>query len=212
MVPKTNFDELFYDNLMKQIVFESHVSGVLITGTTAEYLIFCSLKESGCEHINWKQNSHRQDFDINGLSVKTCKIIDGELKISSHRTTKFPSLEEKILFLNEQKEKFSDYVVFGKKENKKLVEYSIYIIPNDFFIYNIENWKENYNKKNQFIGWKTGYVNGIKMIISKAMSDQLWIHIQEDKLSKYLFLNKIFNIQDLGKKRGEYLNDSSKSS
>ena len=137
---------------------------------------------------NWTPYNHNPGCDMetnyDGLkkpSLKSGIIKDDYLKISSHRTTKFKTLDEKINFLNNTD--YDSYVCLarpdGKIHNYVLIHFSKSIINFKDLI-----WSENFDKKGNNKGWSAvNQNNTIKISIIKSMSDQVWIEIHKSLLN-----------------------------
>ena len=159
---------------------------VPIRGEIWEDLLFRSLiKQSS--NIEWDCGSHRVGTDIvfNGTKI-SCKSgqvkgkKDPRLVISSHRTTSYSTLEEKLKYLSESHEDIF-FCLNYEFVNQKTHKYRLFVFESKDVDYNELSWKETDS------GWDG---NG-KFIakIKKTMSDQLWLQFP---LS---MVNKLFEIE-----------------
>jgi hypothetical protein len=135
---------------------------------------------------NWKPNNHSPNEDmitnIDNINKPSCKagIIDGEfLTISSHRTTKYKKLEDKIKFLDTRD--YDSYLCLARPKNGKTHEYMLIYFDKKIINYNSLIWKDTYDKKNNHKGWEgTNIDKTIQISIIKSMSDQVWIKINKN--------------------------------
>ena len=118
----------------------------------------------------WNAGSHSQGVDIVCENLKiSCKggSIEGKrtpkLTISSHRTTKYETLTEKLNYISENHEDEIWSLVQINKNNYRL------------HIFKKPNFKE-YDWKKTKSGW-SGNLRKNKARIQKKMSDQLWFDL-----------------------------------
>jgi len=146
---------------------------------------------------DWKADcSHEvgrdQTVGDNKISNKSGMIsIDNNnvtIKISGSRTSKFPTLEEKLDFLNK---KNYDYILgcgtaTGEKNNEENLlfdfprRYYLYVIRGSKIDYvNLLDWKEDQDKKGnqKWQGIGEGIIADIQ---TKSTSNQLWLTIEKD--------------------------------
>ena len=155
----------------------------------------------------WNPGSHKQGTDIDlpseelFFSVKSAKVSGVNkqpMSISSFRTTKYGSLDEKLSFIDGDGKNFSHYFVLARKEKetkeKVLIErkYTALIVPADQFLAKNMTWKETKS------GWESeekydGEI-GYAMRIQKKMSDQLWIYCDFKKLKKDPNVKVLFSV------------------
>jgi hypothetical protein len=132
----------------------------------------------------WNPYNHNPGGDmvtniegINNPSLKSGVLSDGCLTISSHRTTKFKRLEDKINFLNNVD---CDSYICLARPPKKIHTYRLIYFPKSIINYSSMVWTETSNKKGEFTGWEGWNENRtIRVRIVKSMSDQVWIDIHE---------------------------------
>ena len=162
---------------------------VPIRGEIWENLLVRSLAKQS-SNIEWDCGSHRVGTDIvfNGtnISCKSGQISgkkDPRLVISSHRTTSYSILEEKLKYLSEGHEDI--FFCLNYKEdifmNQKIHKYRLFVFESKDVDYNELSWEVT----------KSGWEGNGKFIakIKKTMSDQLWLRFP---LS---MVNEIFDIE-----------------
>lgn len=142
----------------------------------------------------WNPNNHNTSEDmlteVAGMkkpSLKSGIIRNGVLTISSHRTTKYKTLEDKIGFLESRT--YDSYVCLSRPDEDKPHKYNLIHFDKKIINYRSLDWSNTYNKKGDHSGW-LGVDKGIKVKIVKSMSDQVWINLDMDKvnvLSEYDF-------------------------
>jgi hypothetical protein len=114
-------------------------------------------------------------------SLKSGILHNGFLTISSHRTTKYKTLEEKIIFLRSVD---NDSYVCLARPKESLHNYKLIYFPKSVIDYTTLEWENIFNKKGEFSSWY-GYNEDstIKVKIVKSMSDQVWIDIHESLIT-----------------------------
>lgn len=114
---------------------------------------------------------------INNPSLKSGVLSKGFLKISSHRTTKFKKLQDKINFLNNVD--CDSYICLARPQ-KKTHNYRLIYFPKSVIDYSSLKWTETYKKNGEFTGWEGRNENNTIIVrIVSSMSDQVWIDIHE---------------------------------
>lgn len=146
--------------------------------------------------------SHLSGKDLNymhwGLSNKTIKEENGNIKLSSYRLTKvcksgYPGEIEEILEeINRRSSSYDFYSLLLRDNDEGKILYEWYIIPKYYYIvdHNMAEWQHMLGKlarnKNEVIGWE-GIVNKNRLFeIRFSMSSQFWITIDKSKISKFL--------------------------
>ena len=204
--------------------FESY-SGIIrypIKGEVLEELLTQAFEAAGLV-ANWNMGSHSPGSDIsmvskNGhkisLSVKSA-LIKGvhkkKMSISSFRTTKYKTLEEKLDYFDGPGKNFDYYLVLARMEDKNekrtgFREYILYLMESDFIQAKDMVWKEVSS------GWQTERCkNGHDIKIQKAMSDQFWIYLNYGKLQENDKVHKLGHckipVEQLGKTHKLVYND-----
>jgi hypothetical protein len=164
---------------------------VPITAELWENMLFLTLKSLGFD-ISWKCASHQVGTDLTihkfdehlNISAKSGTIDkDKRLKnVSSYRTTKYKTLQDKIDYITESHQDY--YFCLAKKT--PFVEnpiYYLYIFENDNVDFTSGIWTEKYNKSNNHTGWNYETEN-VKAEIKKGTSDQLWINSLSKQITK----------------------------
>jgi hypothetical protein len=167
-------DLLLSENVLQEIknciylhhqIYDIKVSGELWENILHKSFVKCNLNSV------WNSNSHRigTDIIVEGVNVscKSGSYIGKKVKklvISSHRTTKLKTIEEKKKFLDSPHE---DVILSLVEENNKykLFVYNKPLISNLQWIEESGGWSA--------IDDKTG--NSFK--ISRKMSDQFWMYL-----------------------------------
>jgi hypothetical protein len=151
-----------------------------------EEVLFQALTESGYENVNWEAHSHKIGEDLNidndRISCKSGKIVNKRflrkkcLEISSHRTTTYKTLEEKLDFLSVKLVDTYFCLVNPNPRDKSNLSYHLYIFDAKIIDVNKLRWTKVPS------GW-TG-VGYFMAKIVKKMSDQLWLSIPLELLPK----------------------------
>jgi hypothetical protein len=162
-----------------------------IKGEIWEEISVAALEAAGME-VGWEAGSHSSGADIwlsdlnEGISSKSGKITrtkstgKHELSISSYRTTKYPTLKEKLDFFDGDGKNFKNYLVITREEDKKnkVRKYSVVLIDATFVNASNLLWT---GKGTGWNGQDTG--SGVKMKIQRSMSDQFWIYLDLNKFN-----------------------------
>jgi len=177
----TGYSQMFYFPLKAELL---------------EEVIYNALKETGT-NSEWEPSSHKKGTDIEvpdsneAMSIKSgiFKLKnDPELSISSHRSTTYETLAEKIEFFDGDGKNYSSYLVLAREEDEKDKKriYQLLYIPANFITASSLDWVKEYNKKGKHKGWATKKYkkHGVKIEIRKAMSDQFWIFAKKRALQK----------------------------
>ena len=181
--------------LEQEIISYSGIRKFPIKGELWEEISVDALKSVGLK-VEWEAGSHGSGADIflpdsgEGISNKSGKITrtkttgKNELSISSYRTTKYKTLEEKLNFFDGDGKNFSKYLVLTREENKETRKYSVILIDAAKVSAKALKWSKKIGKTGKQTGWH-GYDEklGIKMNIQKAMSDQFWIYLDLNKFT-----------------------------
>lgn len=163
------------DEIRRRINLHHELYDTKVSSTFWEEIYSKSLAACG-EENDWKpDNSHRKGLDVekhDGFKI-SCKSgtiqgkKDPKLVVSSHRTTSYKTIEEKITFLSESHQ---DLIISLVETGEKKYKILIYESPN---VSNLDWYKTN-------SGWEAKDKIGVYKI-QKKMSDQFWF---EYKLSK----------------------------
>lgn len=163
--------------IQKSIIKHHEIYNIPIKAEYWEYILHNAFIEDNKTSI-WDSNSHAVGTDIvcNGVNI-SCKSgnFTGNsyqtLNISSYRTTKHKTLNEKIKYISLNHEDVIFSLVYF--EYDKL--YRVHIInPLDFKTFKWEKRNGNY------FGKQKGTKHTAK--IAKSMSDQLWIYFHYESL------------------------------
>jgi len=176
----------FKRELRKEIVFYSLLNKIPITNITWEERVVNALNYSGTENVLWTPGSHQSGKDIKtpnySFSCKSMFEKRGIARLSSFRTTTYPTIEEKINFIDNIGKNFTHYLIISRANFKKHLRYRVYMIEANYICAKNFNWDSYYSKNKRFLGWETDYINGLKLKIVKNMSAQLWIYIDVNDL------------------------------
>ena len=162
-----------------------------------EGILAKSMGKAGIAH-KWIPGSHKPGADIYvdsiGISCKSTKQEQKTiLKISSYRMTTIFTIDEFIREIDEVRgANFQYYGVLSRVESKdkKNLVYSVYMIPaSKIKAFGLE-WKDKKTKKGKMI-WDTKMKDGMRMYISEAMSNQLWISLNKQRFAEYLIIENL---------------------
>ena len=197
MLPEFIKDGKFIENLKQKVIKWSGFRTYPLKAEILEEQIHNAMKENNLLS-EWDAGSHKQGADIDvedfAFSVKSGKI-EGvrvpKLSISSHRTTKYKTLPEKIDFIDGKGKNYDAYFVLARQEDEKnrKRKYTALCIDADFIKASSQTWSQTNS------GWQTSWNNGIHMKIQKAMSDQLWIYIEQSKLDNNPCVLELFVLE-----------------
>jgi hypothetical protein len=179
--------DLFSRYLTEELERYTQFSKIMLKGVYWEEVIVKSLNKFNYK-IDWNSDSHKSGPDINInngeylFSAKSGVVEYNKLIFSSFRSTKYKTLEEKIIFFDDVGKKFTHYLIIVR--NKNNTAYDVYMINSDLILASFFTWEELFRQKdkNSSVGWKTNIVNGVDIQIRKAMSDQFWIAIDKSIL------------------------------
>jgi hypothetical protein len=114
-------------------------------------------------------------------NLKSGVISEGVLTFSSHRLSRFKTLEEKLEFLNNVE--YDSYLFLSRISGTNWdKEYHIFYLNKDLIDFKKLNWVEYIGKKGKYKDEVSGWVGTsddqkIKCKIIKTLSHQLWIEI-----------------------------------
>tara|TARA_Y100000310_G_scaffold293155_1_gene322549 strand:- start:207 stop:767 length:561 start_codon:yes stop_codon:yes gene_type:complete len=143
-----------------------------INGIHWENLLYNALLKQS-DDIIWNPGSHQVGTDItyNGIGI-SCKggRIRGKKRpifnISSHRTTSYTTLQEKIEYLSLNHE--DAFFCLSYKDDLPSHHYTLYTFDSDVLDYKSLEWQSTKG------GWK-GKGPTFEAKIQSSMSDQLWL-------------------------------------
>ena len=147
----------------------------------AEYFESIVSSSLGCD---WDPNNHNPNQDLETQihnmfkpSLKSGVIERGVLQLSSHRTTKYPTLQSKIGFLKSRD--YDSYLCLSRDKNSnKTHKYKLVYFCNRLIDWNSMEWMDTFNKKGEHSGYCGTNQNGsVKSKIVFNMSHQVWIDI-----------------------------------
>lgn len=160
----------------------------------------CLYEHTPKQKVQWLIGGHQSGYDIIGygedISIKSMTYnttrANTNITISSHRTTKFKTIDEKYDFLCEGHESCTLGIAHSTEVYNTFTKYTYRIVLIDalpFSELEPHKWTTHYTKKGKLAKWTTTYDN-IKFDIMCACSDQLWITVPYN--SPYVTeLNKI---------------------
>jgi len=164
---------------------------VKITDLTLEELIVQTWKSLGY-NPDWDAGGHGPGKDIGvpelclGFSVKSGKENSKRLTISSFRTTRFVTLQEKLEYFDGAGKNYTHYLVLSRLEKKACKSrpigstiYTARMIPADVVVAGDKEWH------NTPSGWASNTVDGVRLKIQKKMSHQFWFDIEKDTLDNH---------------------------
>lgn len=136
----------------------------------------------------WTPNNHNNGEDmlteIDGLNKPSLKsgIIENDyLTISSHRTTKYKTLSEKIDFLKSRE--YDSYICLSRPDKNKPHKYYLIYFSKSTIDYDSLKWINTYNKIGDHSGWYgESHDKKIQVSIIKSMSDQVWVTLDITKI------------------------------
>lgn len=187
-------------NIKKQVENWNGFSSFPLKGELWEERLSLGFKDTGYD-TNWKPDGNHipgVDFalleeDVS-FSCKSGKLKNGQLTISSYRTTKYPTLKEKLNYHDSiQAKPFTHYAVLVRDEDLK--QQHCLILDKDYISAKSLKWKQNIGTTAKSAGKLTGWSGeskNVKMKIQKSMSDQFWYYldwsaVKESGQSKILF-------------------------
>ena len=170
-----NFDKQIFANKCETLVkFFANITRTPINAERWEEIIYTALKSMNLnEEIGWDVGSHSPGMDISvggeGISAKSGQLTSTSIKISSHRLTRFETLEEMIEFIDDKN--YTKYYCLARKTLSKTTTYTIYEIDADVVDASSATWG------NVPSGCDGVQANGVKLKIVNKMSNQLWLEI-----------------------------------
>tara|TARA_B100000575_G_scaffold36630_1_gene24662 strand:+ start:87 stop:764 length:678 start_codon:yes stop_codon:yes gene_type:complete len=179
--------------IKQEIINHSGCNRFPIKGEQWEEISVRALQSVGL-NAEWKAGSHGSGADIwlanlnQGISNKSGKITRTkstgkyELSISSYRTTKYKTLEEKLDFFDGDGKNFKNYLILTREEDENTRKYKVIFIDASKITAKKLKWSVKTGKTSKQTGWSGVNKNlGIKMNIVKSMSDQFWIYLDLNK-------------------------------
>lgn len=170
------FDETFLKCFEKQLnIFHSLFKNNRPKGELLEELISNALSDAGVDH-EWECYSHNSAYDIKigdtEVSVKTGSVTKkGIMSISSFRTTKHKTINEKIIHVEKNK---SDVMILCPFIDDA---YHVYVIDTKVLSLTNRHWIEDAKGNFKSID------NVVDASFTKSMSGQLWYKVNLEKLS-----------------------------
>jgi hypothetical protein len=157
-----------------------------------------SIASSSLGTVGWIPNNHNPNEDLKtkfeGLkepSLKSGVIKEGVLNFSSHRMSKYETLDEMIEFLENRT---YDSFLFLSRDEKIKNKYLICYMPSKLLKYSEFDWKEKVGVRKGTKGKQTGWTGissdrNISVQINFKMSNQLWVDVN---LSLITIVKEIF--------------------
>jgi hypothetical protein len=191
--PLENLDTILNDSVVQSIkhrITEHHkLYTQKVSGTIWEELLHRAFCDNGLKS-GWKDGSHSSGADVSceeiAISCKSGivkfkkKDFSRTLQISSHRTQKYKTIEEKAEFINK---KHQD-IIFSLVRHEKTKEYNLYAFVQPKV--SSTGWDENTSK------WSWKDENSNKFEITKQTSDQLWMKLSLNNWEKWG--KKVYNL------------------
>jgi hypothetical protein len=176
-------NEILSENILNLIgnKISQHVELYPKIQIKAEYFESIVSSSLGCD---WNPMNHNpnQDLETQVTNMKKPQLKSGVIKngfltLSSHRTTKHPSLKSKIEFLSSRD--YDSYLCFSRDHNtKKTHKYKLVYFDKGVIDWNSMVWVDTYDKKGKHSGYYGTTPNGsVKSKIVFNMSHQVWIEI-----------------------------------
>lgn len=136
------------------------------------------------------------DQDIS-FSCKSGKLKNGVLTISSYRTTKYKTLNEKLDYHDSKLAKpFSHYAVLVRDDDNK--QQHCLIIEKSYISAKTLTWKQNVGSRGKSVGKLTGWTgssDSVDMKIQKSMSDQFWYYLDWSAIENSDKAEILFTVQ-----------------
>jgi hypothetical protein len=181
------------------------VSQMPITGLVFEERFNKALEKLDYE-TGFVIGNHDTGSDIGGFSLKGNRIYNKKKRITnitSHRTTKFKSLEDKLAYIKEQSLKNCGYVICLREDIKKTTKYFVYYIDStiDFMQSDIYVWRKRFRRDGKTHAGYLGYSElfDCYMAIEFQASHQLFIkNVNVDDFEKNPKIQKILEINITG--------------
>ena len=183
----------FSTNINKLFEFFTRYSRLPINADRWEEFIYIVLRDMGEKYKGglprWDIGSHAPGADIwidrFSISAKSGSIKNDFITLSSNRLTRFELHEEMIQYIDGAGKNFDFYLCCARSQNKKKVNYSVFLIKPNVFKASSLKWEETFKKKDGLSsGWRGEGRNGICVEIIRKMSNQLWITIPLKKCTK----------------------------
>lgn len=145
-----------------------------------------SIASSSLGSIGWVPNNHNPNEDLNtkhdGLKKPSLKsgVIKGDiLNFSSHRMSKYNTLDEMIEFLDNRT---YDSFLFLSRDEKINNKYLICYMSSKLWKYSEFNWKPKVGVRKGTKGNQTGWIGvsqdgSVSVQINFKMSNQLWVDV-----------------------------------
>jgi hypothetical protein len=175
-----------------------------IKDLAAENIFANFVKKNFKGDVVWQIGSHKPGADVFikkelktlGYSIKSAKEPQkGQwFSISSYRTTKWKTLEDKVQFIREAEKVIAGYAVFARIEFKMkprmALLYNVYLIAPELldinsFTIGKQDAKGNYQGENK---------NGVKLAIVENMSDQVWYKLPMTLIKKSDMVSKLCTV------------------
>ena len=87
---------------------------------------------------------------------------------------------------------FQAYAILSRTESPTQYTYTFYVIPSYLIKAGGKDWSTKYkNNTSKVICWETGDIEGFKMSVTPAMSNQLWIKLDKSFFKDYAVIDAI---------------------
>ena len=178
------------EQIRSQVEAWNNFSRFPLKGELWEERLSLGLAHAG-HPTDWEPDgNHKPGVDLTivgqeiSFSCKSGKLKNGVLSISSYRTTKQKTLQEKLDYHDSKEAKpFSHYAVLVRTaDDKKQI---CLIIEKDYINAKNLSWEMKLSTRGKNKGTPTGWSGSSKSIdmkIQKAMSDQFWYYLDWESL------------------------------
>ena len=190
------------ENFINEITGFHLIHNNPITESTWEY-INTNIIKSTYKLTYYANGQHLSGKDLTfnnwNISNKTCKCKNNNISVSSYRLTKVCDIKNYgisqniINEINNRNKSFEYYSILLRKELNNTITYYWCIVPEDYYIFNINKYNliYKYNKQNKVIGWQSKYYT-----IIFSMSSQLWFNFKFNDIKKYIVQSIDININN----------------
>ena len=188
------------NNIKEQVEKWNNFSSFPLKGELWEERLSLGFNDTGYD-TDWEPNGNHVpgvDFSLPeegiSFSCKSGKLKNGVLSISSYRTTKYPTLQEKLDYHDSAEAKpFTHYAVLVRDEDNN--QQHCLILDKSYISAKSLKWEENIGVRGKSAGKLTGWSGeseNIEMKIQRSMSDQFWYYldwsaVEESSQAKILF-------------------------
>lgn len=177
-------------SIKEQVILWNNFSRFPLKGEMWEERLSNGFANAG-EPNDWEPDgNHTPGIDMSldnspfSFSNKSGVVKDGILTISSYRTTKFKTLQEKLDYHDSKKAKPFTHYAFIVRDSDDTTQTCVFV-EKDYINAKSLSWKENYGQrgkgKGEHNGW-SGKSKKIEMKIQISMSGQFWYYLNWEEL------------------------------